>query len=350
VAEMNREELRKCIDQSVLYSQRYSDTVKVYYLLKKSLGDSRTGFELKKIERRQRKQSDNREIELDMLIKSNTSNYTIFEITTSVSGNKPEYIEKEVKQMIDRDSDFMDGPTTISISDVILVCHQDNAQFLLDTYKNMINEGKIQPFSKNFCIITYSFYKNTGEVEALNIKWFYGNPKGNAFLDYLKNQSPKYSIMDLGVKMIIEQFHFTNRKPPIPYLCSEIESFINSLLTKSLRSTKLELKVTFHIDDFIKNFKKGTGNDYCGPRSEWIRDGLPYLEKIGLIKLEKDSFITYVDEFEKMRRNADRYRLYARLECKAIRQAKPTKRPSLSEAEKSHYKPLFGPPSNPQTT
>jgi len=347
---MNREELRECIEKSVLYSQRYSDTVKVYYLLKKSLEDSGTGFELKKIERGLRKQSDNREIELDMLIKSNTSNYTIFEFTTSVSHSKQEYLEKEVKQMIDRDSDFIEGPNTISISDIILVCHQDDAQFLLDTYKNMINEGKIQPFSKNFCIITYSFYKNTGEVEALNIKWFYGDPKGNAFLDYLKSQSPKYSISTLGVKMVIEQFHFTNRKPPIPYLCSEIESFINTLLTKSLRSPELEHKVKFRIDYFIEIFKEKMGNDYCSPQSEWIRDGLPYLEKIGLIKLEKDSFIAYVDEFEKIRRNEDMYKLYAKLECKTRRQAKHTKRPSLPEAEKSHYKPLFGQPSNSQIT
>ena len=346
---MNKEELKECIEKSVLDSQRYSDTVKVYYLLKKSLEDSRTGFELKKIERRLRKRSDNKEIELDMLIKNNTSNHTIFEFTTSVSHDKPEYIEKEVKQMIDRDSDFIDGSTTISISDVILVCHQDDAQFLLDTYKNMINEGKIQPFSRNFCIIIYYFYKNTGEADALNIKWFYGDPKGNAFLDYLKNQSIKYSISALSVKMVIEQFHFTNRKPYIPYLCSEIESFINSLLNEILRSPKLELKVTLPIDDFIKKFKERTGNDYCSPRSEWIRDGLTYLEKIGLIKQEKDSFIAYVDEFEKTRRNRDAYRLYAKLECKATRQAK-SKRPSLSEAEKSHFKPLFDQPSNPQTT
>jgi len=347
---MNREELRECIDKSVLDSERYSDTVKVYYLLKKSLEDSSTGFELKKIERVLRKQSDNSQIELDMLIKSNTSSYTIFEFTTSVSHNKQEYLEKEVKKIIDRDSDFIDGSTTISISDVILVCHQDDAQFLLETYKNMINEGKIQPFSRNFCIIIYYFYKNTGEEDTLNIKWFYGDPKGNAFLYYLKNQSPKYSISKLSVKMVIEQFHFTNKKPPIPYLCSEIESSINSLLNEILRSPKLELKVTLPIDDFIKKFKERTGNDYCGPKSEWIREGLPYLEKIGLIKLEKDSFIVYVDEFENIHRNTDRYRFYAKLKCKTTRQAKPTKRPSLSEAEKSHHKPLFDPSSNPQTT
>jgi len=347
---MNREELRECIEKSVLYSQRYSDTVKVYYLLKKSLEDSKTGFELKKIERRLHRLPDNKEIELDMLIKSNTSNYTIFEFTTSVSHNKPEYVEKEVMQMIDRDSNFIDGSTIISISDVILVCHQDDAQFLLDAYKNMIKEGKIQPISRNFCIITYSFYKDTGEVDALNIKWFYGDPKGNAFLDYLKNQSPKCIITHLTFDMNIKHFHFTNRKPPIPYLCAEIESFINTLLTDKLRSPEPETKVLSRIDEFIEAFKENAGNDYCSPRSEWIRDGLPYLEKMGLIKLEKDSFIVYVDEFKKRRRNEDMYKLYAKLECKTRRQAKHTKRPSLSEAEKSHYKPLFGQPSNPQNT
>jgi len=347
---MNREELRECIDKSVLDSERYSDTVKVYYLLKKSLEDSRTGFELKKIERGLRKKSDNSQIELDLLIKSNTYNYTIFEFTTSVSHNKQEYLEKEVKKIIDRDSDFIDGSTTISISDVVLVCHQDDAQFLLETYKNMINEGKIRSFSRNFCIIIYYFYKNTGEADALNIKWFYGDPKGNAFLDYLKNQSPKCTINDLSVKMIIEQFHFTNRKPPIPYLCSEIESFINTLLTNSLRSPESERNVRFRIDYFIEIFKKKKGNDYCSPKSEWIREGLPYLEKNRLISMEKDLFIAYVDVFEKVRRNKEMFKLYAKLECKTRRQAKHTKRPSLSEAEKSHYKPLFGGPSNPQTT
>jgi len=347
---MNREELGNCIKEMDLDSKRYSDTVKVYYLLKKSLDDSGTGFELKKIERKLYKQSDNKEIELDMLIKSNTPNYTIFEFTTSVSHDKPEYIEKEVMQLIDRDSDFIDGSTTISISDVILVCHQDDAQFLLYTYKKMINEGKIQPFSRNFCIITYYFYKNTGEAEALNIKWFYGDPKGNIFLDYLKNQSPKCTITCLIFNMNIKHFHFTNRKPPIPYLCAEIEPFINTLLTNKLRSPEPEPKVLVRIDEFIEAFKKDTGNDYCGARAEWIRDGLPYLEKIRLIKLEKDSFIVYVDEFKKRRRNEDMYKLYAKLKCKTRRQAKHTKRPSLSEAEKSHYKPLFGQPSNSQTT
>ena len=67
--------------------------------------------------------------------------------------------------------------------------------------------------------------------------------------------------------------------------------------------------------------------------SEWIRDRLPYLEKMGLIKQEKDSFIVYVDEFKKRRGNEDTHKLYAKLECKIRRQAKHTKRPSLPEAE-----------------
>ncbi|MEM3416048.1 MAG: hypothetical protein QW719_01765 [Candidatus Micrarchaeaceae archaeon] len=326
--------------------------MKIYYLLNESVKAFGNGVKLRKIERKLRRQSDNKELEVDMLIQNSASAFTIFESTTSVS-NKPEHLKKEIRQIIDRDSDFLDGQTVLPISDVVLLCHQDDAQLLLDTYNRMIQDGEIRPFSRNFCIAIHFWYKNTGGVEALKIKWFYGDPNGNAFLDQLKNNDLTYDALRLVLKASQERFYFTNRKPPIPYLSAELEAFINTELNEILRSPEHVTKYRFGIDEFTKAFKDKKGNEYCRPLSEWVSEGLSYLEKSSLIKFETGSFIVYVDMLSRSHIVTDRYRFYARLECKSIKQAKPSsnpksaKKPNLTEAEKSHYKPLFGSPSLP---
>jgi hypothetical protein len=321
--------------------------VKIYCLLNDSVKAFGNGIKLRKMERRLRRISDNRELELDMLIQNSTASFTIFESTTSVS-HKPDHLEKEIRQIIDRDSDFLDEQDNISISDVVLLCHQDDAQLLLDTYIRMVSEHKIAPFSKNFCIATHFWYKNTGGIEALKIKWFNGNSNGNAFLDQLKNHDLVCDAPRLAFKVSQEQFYFANRKPPIPYLSSELEAFINTELNEILRSPESVPKFRFNIAEFTKSFKDKKGNEYSRPLSEWIREGLSYLEKSSLIKIENDSFIAYVNEFSTPRKVTDRYKFYAKLECKSFKQPKPpsspksSNRPSVPEAEKSHYKSLFG--------
>ncbi|MEM0143455.1 MAG: hypothetical protein QXL94_05845 [Candidatus Parvarchaeum sp.] len=346
---MNKQELIECIEQSTLRSRRYADTVKIYCLLNDSVKAFGNGVKLRKMERKLKRLSDNRELELDMLVQNNASTFTIFEITTSVS-HKPEHLEKEIRQIIDRDSDFLDEQVNISISDVVLLCHQEDAQLLLDTYNRMVAEKKIVPFSKNFCMATHFWYRNTGGIEALKIKWFNGNPNGNVFLDQLKNNDLNCDAPSLALKVSQERFYFANRKPPIPYLSSELEAFINTELNEILRSPEPVPRYRFNMADFIQSFKDKKGNEYSCPLSEWVKEGLAYLEKCTLIKIENDTFIAYVDMFSRPRKVTDRYQFYAKLECKSIKQARPpsspksAKKPNLTEAEKSHYKPLFGSP------
>ena len=201
---------------------------------------------------------------------------------------------------------------------------------------------------------THFWYKNTGGIEALKIKWFHGNSNDNAFLNQLKNHDLTCDAPRLAFKVSQERFYFTNRKPPIPYLSSELEAFINTELNEILRSPEPVPKYRFDINEFIAAFRDKKGNEYCRPLSEWVREGLSYLEKSSLIKIDGNSFITYVDMFSRPRKVTDRYQFYARLECKSIKQAKHpsglklTKRPNLTEDQKSHYKPLFGPQPAPQ--
>lgn len=273
-------QLKKEVDLRILEAKRYSETVHVYAIINKFLIETPSLGLLVSTDVNYLRESDNKEFEIDLMIKDATRNeFLLLEFKTSV---REEDNEDTIKNLKEKDDNFYRNGSKFIVNHLCLICHKDNAKSLYSTFLQLNSELN---FKRPVSFLIWSIYRDTGNKEQYLIEFFNGNDKDNKFVAYLKDSPLKNDIDYIMIYADMKNFYFTNKKPPIQFLLAVIKKIITQLFLKPILSRpehRTELK--FPRDSLIDDMLIKLSNSLVKPKRYWIIESLSQFQRFGWLR------------------------------------------------------------------
>jgi hypothetical protein len=243
--------LEKSIEFKTLEAMRYREACHIYAILEKFLKQNDEGH-LSLIERKTQK-ADGEEEELDALIKMNGGSYCILELKTSIRDG--EDAKRTLKQIKSRDNDFILNTEKINVTQLILLCHEDDVEKIYSQYE-LLKEEEEYKLLRDVAFLTWKVGEDTGSIENYEIKYYKGSQNKCSFIKKISNQKIKESLVRTIILAETRRYYFTNVKPCKPYIYSVVKSYINQKISSIIKRPSLlqETVVIGSKEDILSDF------------------------------------------------------------------------------------------------
>jgi len=220
----------------------------------------------------------------------NMSKGIVFEIKWSVSQNKKWAEEKikDVKKYCDTLINWKNETGRVEWHDVILICHHEDSERVLEIIKKLASEDDYDCFKKTgFSIWTWLFThgKKGEKTEELRLMKIYGQTR-NVELERLMSPELGYLVPDKVLTFLRFSYFVVKEKPPLSYLLNLLIVNVLSHPVAPRYENSYEVPT-----DWIWNKAKNvilSSEEYEDKsltiKRRWIREALNSLVELEIIK------------------------------------------------------------------
>ena len=271
-----------------------------------------------------------KKVEVDLVIDS--GNFEIVEFKTSVSSSGDE-TQNTVKQILARDSNFLNDLEILETKSILFVCHKDDSSRILKELSSKKELAK-----RSIIVFEWMQGDNKAHKPCLYVSFKDGICNDSPLAKKVKGETVCGLATDLYILRQRRGFLMTGKKPPKQYLLSMFKQFLIEDLHEVLNSPRppAEYALPGSIEEIREHFINRFKSDFSKPKKSWFDECVKEFKELKLLKtVTGNKIIISIDELTRKRRIKDDDEYFSDICAKKIQKEVDRKKKTEEKLKKT---------------